>query len=827
MQPATSLASSTWYSPIFSADISTETLSGIKNTTPLRKASVGPAAHAIPAHDMDGAYVVSGAAPSGTPSNNKGRRRDSKPGKDRASAGLITDTGNGNGNEDMGNNAAEANESRPLVPPRNMLPYSQAIGRPSPTGTPSGKFGMSCFFFLSLLFIVLLSGVWSSDVLSHPIVSSFHYFWVSPSQSPMLTPVVTADILHVPRQRPNIVQVASPDHNLYPTLEQAKETGWKKTKRRRSSATPGAAVVRPAIRSHHGVIDSVVPETREAEQVREQKVDIPAQVKNDHQLIVDLDLSEPIPGDDEEISHVAAQPTAQMLTVGEIEDRLFKGKQRAADSDSEDGSAVIAKLMSKLIIPPARPRSAHSVLVPSSSYSREEGTFPETSSQQRSSVDAYVAPRAPEVPTFFRPISWTSQKRTVPFSAPLESVELPRQQRIATSRDISSMQQEHLFPSSRVLSSFSQQLENPDASRAQEDQSSQFFFRYQRRPLGHNSCRSSPPLTLYQRRAVSRRERSLNDQGIGNQTAMPPTTTHPFPPRQSGLPAVPGTPTYRDVQMTPAQAETGQRIAAIWRANAQGAYSPSVYSRPANNDENSASAAAPAPPPGSSNPNSHAPTNVPISFRPSSDNNSRPGNPDTIDSTSTLGPISFNEVNNLMSLLTEHIVTQVTSSRDSVVASLASRIEALGQEVAHLKATQQHLLAQQGALLNMAHRRHHAPANSVSVPAVPGPVPPRIPARSGSTFSGHPAHRQYTPGGAGGAPATYVPPAPLPKDASPPRVRFHMPSCSFSGPRGVGRGPSGSGSVSRPGPLEPVGFGAGAVPENHWYHRAHPPAGRS
>ena len=608
----------------------------------------------------------------------------------------------------------------------------------------------------------------------------------------------TAEILHVPRQRPKIVQVASPDDKIYPSLEQAKASGWAKSKRRRSSATPGASIVRP-VRSYHAVIESVAPEA-----------------------------SKPPPADEDVSLPEEQKQTANMLTVEEVEDQLFKGKQRAHDSPKDNGPAVIAKLMAKLVIPNHRPKSAHGVLVPSSSFNRQQGTFPEINAQERPSVPDYVARPAPEVPTVFYPVPRASQNGTVSFSAPLVSFEFP-QQRVALPRQISSTPQQPRPSFSQALvssrfspSSSSRQQQVDDQEPFQDkDGQSQFFFRLQKRPLGHNFSTSNPPLTLYQRRVISRRERA---QGTGNQEAMP--RTNDLLGRQSSLPVAPGTPTYRDVQMTPAQVETGQRIAAIWRdADAQGAYSRSVYSHPppppppaAPADPAAPSAAPSAPASGHVTPDPSTTAYVPIFFRPSSAANDE--NADA-DSASTMGPISFNEVNNLMSLLTEHIVAQVRSSREAVVDALVARIDALGREVAHLKAAQQQLLAQQGALLNLAQRRR-SEANSFVAGSSADPSVAPFAAPSGPVARRRPAHHR------GGAAAVYAPPPPPPKDASSssaaPRVRFHEPtgSVSVSAPGGgafVVAGPRG-------GPLDPVGFGSGAVPGNHWYHQAHPPAGR-
>lgn len=180
-----------------------------------------------------------------------------------------------------------------------------------------------------------------------------------------------------------------------------------------------------------------------------------------------------------------------------------------------------------------------------------------------------------------------------------------------------------------------------------------------------------------------------------------------------------------------------------------------------------------------------------------------------------------------MSMLTEHIIAQVNASRDATIDTLVARIDALGLEVANLRATQQQLLAQQGLLLGQAQGRH----------AVYSAGPPAaIPSRAGSAYVRRPAHHQQAgfPGMHGGGAATaYVRPAPPPpRDASSVRgsPSRGTPSSSFSSSAAAAttnshrRAPSVV--LPRVGPLAPAGAGSVVVPEGHWYHRAHPAGGK-
>lgn len=474
-------------------------------------------------------------------------------------------------------------------------------------------------------------------------------------------------MLRVPRQRPRIVKPPSPDHESYPTLEEAKAVETTKGRRRRSSATSAAVVVRPSIRPQIGILDTVVPEASH-EDIEGNKSEKVFQVENEnvtaeesvggsmrepesYQLIIDMDLSTMIDeqGDEESVLSVETKEGVPMLTVQEVEQDLFKDKEREQKHDTADGPDVIERLLSKLQGNRPRPKSAHSVLIPSLSYTREQGTFPEMSSKLRADAPVYVAPPAPEVPTYFRPIPKSSQLETmVPFSAPLARTHT----HFSLSRHVEDIRnatpQQPSLPSSRTLSASSQQQPPPYSQVPEAPAPTEpYHFRYQKRPLGHIPSFSQPAshVPLYQRRQFSRHNRPYHGHHpSGFEGAI--MASNNTPTRQGGLAArhqpslvhqgrhvpsmhgvigqlapVPGTPSYGgDVHMAPGQVEHRDRLAAIWR-DAPGAYSPSQYSRSAagggatTTTTNPAGDRNSAPGSGSFTPNPAAPAYVPIVFR--------------------------------------------------------------------------------------------------------------------------------------------------------------------------------------------------------------------
>ncbi|KAL1961171.1 hypothetical protein VTO42DRAFT_3116 [Malbranchea cinnamomea] len=600
-------------------------------------------------------------------------------------------------------------ESREIIAPANLLSYSQLVGRSTSGSSASASDGI-------------------------------------------------ANLFSVPRRRPEIINLPSPDHASYPLLEEARTlvSASKKMRRHCSSATARAAVVRsdPVVpdivleASRGSPTEHVTPNDNQPEQT----------AKGIHDTVVVGESPQTKPSQSGEESHGHGQPKKKipMITVQDVERELMKDKQPQHNSpghevsDSGDGSDMTAKLMAKLARDISRPQSASSILVASSRHQPFALRPEPTSFTTPHSPAEHLLQPPPETVTYFRPKPKTSCLGHVPVSAQL----------VSHATTTTSSEDQNIASNTPVLSAFSSSSSSlvppPPQEQSQLQQvtpiensslplySRPLLFRYQAQisnnsiALSNNSASNQPRLPLYQRRRMSRRNRNQlvpaqtnsNDivQGIVMGSNLSPTRQGSLATRQHpeivnpahiipsmhghiGNLAIPGAPSYGDFQLSATQAEEQQqqqRIAAIWRDQPAAPYSPSVYSRSIGGTtfamrRASENASQPRSPTGF----------VPIGFapeRPQADNAAENRVPraeangdDTINtSTTTTAPLAFSDINNLMSLLTDHIVQQTNQARDAVLASVLRHLDALSMELHHLQVQQQNLtriLEQQGNVL--------------------------------------------------------------------------------------------------------------------------------